>query len=43
MALDRLRWIDAALARRRGGDIETVAHRQHVRYQIERGLDERAP
>jgi hypothetical protein len=40
MALDRLRWIDAELARRRGNDAETTAHRQHVRYRIERGLDE---
>jgi hypothetical protein len=39
MALDRLRWIDAELARRRGSDAETAAHRQHVRYRIERGLD----
>jgi hypothetical protein len=40
MALDRLRWIDVELARRRGSDAETAAHRQHVRYRIERGLDE---
>ena len=40
MALDRLRWIDAALARRRGSDAETTAHREHVRYRIELGLDE---
>ena len=40
MALDRLRWIDAALARRRGSDAETTAHRAHVRYRIELGLDE---
>jgi len=39
MALDRLRWIDAELARRRTNDAETAAHRQHVRYRIERGLD----
>jgi hypothetical protein len=40
MALDRLRWIDAEFARRRSSDAETAAHRQHVRYRIERGLDE---
>ena len=40
MALDRLRWIDAELARRRTNDAETAAHRQHIRYRIERGLDE---
>jgi hypothetical protein len=39
MALDRLRFIDAELARRRGSDAETTAHRQHIRYRIERGLD----
>jgi hypothetical protein len=39
MALERLRWIDAELGRRRGSDPETAAHRQHVRYRIERGLD----
>jgi len=38
-ALDRLRWIDSQLARKRGGDAETAGHRAHVRYRIERGLD----
>ena len=40
MALDRLRWIEVETARRRGSDAETAAHRQHLRYRIERGLDE---
>jgi hypothetical protein len=40
MALERLRWIDAALARRRGADAETAAHREHIRYRIEVGLEE---
>jgi hypothetical protein len=39
MALDRLRFIESALARGRGGDVETAAHRNHIRYRIERGLD----
>jgi hypothetical protein len=38
-ALDRLRWIERELARSRGGDAETAAHRAHIRYRIERGLD----
>jgi Met-zincin/Domain of unknown function (DUF5117) len=40
MALDRLRWIENQVARNRGGDAETAAHREHIRYQIRRGLDE---
>ncbi len=40
MALDRVRWIDKQLARKRGSDLETVAHREHVRYLIQQGLDE---
>jgi hypothetical protein len=40
MALDRLRWIEKQVARKRGGDIETVAHREHVRYLIRHALDE---
>ena len=39
-ALDRLRWIERELARDRGGDAETAAHRAHILYRIERGLDE---
>src|SRR6185503_15246408 len=39
MALDRLRWIDSALARGRGADAETAAHRSHIRYRIEHDLD----
>lgn len=39
MALDRLRWIEVESGRRRGSDAETAAHRQHLRYRIERGLD----
>jgi hypothetical protein len=37
MALDRLRWIEAALER--GADTETTAHREHIRYRIEHELD----
>jgi uncharacterized protein DUF4953 len=40
MALDKLRWIENQFARNRGGDAETAAHREHIRYQIRRGLDE---
>jgi hypothetical protein len=39
-ALDRLRFLERELARDRGGDAETAAHRAHIRYRIERGLDE---
>lgn len=38
MALDRLRWIEAQMRRGRG-DAATAAHRAHVLYRIERGLD----
>jgi len=38
MALDRLRWIEAALERG-GADTETTAHREHIRYRIEHELD----
>jgi len=40
MALDRLRWIEKQVARKHGGDVETVAHREHVRYLIQRALDQ---
>ena len=40
MALDKLRWIENQVARNRGGNAETTAHREHIRYQIRRGLDE---
>ena len=39
MALDRLRFIENALANNRRGNDETRAHRAHVLYRIERGLD----
>jgi hypothetical protein len=38
-ALARLRWVERELARDRGGDAETAAHRAHILYRIERGLD----
>lgn len=38
-ALDRLRWIERELGRARGGSAATAAHRAHVLYRIERGLD----
>jgi hypothetical protein len=38
-ALDRLRWVERELARNRGGDAETAAHRAHILYRIDRGLD----
>jgi hypothetical protein len=38
-ALDRLRWIERELTRSRGGDSATAAHRAHVLYRIQRGLD----
>jgi hypothetical protein len=38
-ALDRLRWIERELARARRSDAETAAHREHILYRIERGLD----
>jgi hypothetical protein len=40
MALDRLRWIEKQVARKRAGDLETTAHRQHVAYLIRHALDE---
>jgi hypothetical protein len=40
MALDRLRWIQAEMLGSRRGDTETRAHRAHVLYRIQRGLDE---
>jgi hypothetical protein len=40
MALDRLRWIEKQVARKHGGDVETVAHREHVRYLIQHALDQ---
>ncbi len=40
MALDRLRWIEKQVARKRGGDVETTAHREHVRYLIQHALDQ---
>jgi hypothetical protein len=39
VALDRLRWIEKQVARNRGGDFETAAHREHIRYLIRQGLD----
>jgi len=39
VALDRLRWIDKAMAKNKRGNTATKAHRQHVRYKIEKGLD----
>ena len=39
MALDKLRSIENQVARNRG-NAETAAHREHIRYQIRRGLDE---
>ena len=39
VALDRLRWVEQQVARKRGGDIETTAHREHVHYLIQHALD----
>ena len=41
LALDRLRWIEKQVARKqRAGDIETTAHREHLRYLIQHALDD---
>jgi hypothetical protein len=40
VALDRLRWVESQMTRSRGGDAATAAHRAHILYRIERGLDE---
>ena len=40
VALDRLRWVEGQMTRNRGGDAATAAHRAHILYRIERGLDE---
>ena len=39
MALNRLRWIERELGANRRVDLPTQAHREHVLFRIESGLD----
>ena len=39
MALNRLRWIEDNTSTRRSDSLQTKAHREHILYRIESGLD----
>jgi len=39
MALNRLRWIEDNTKTRRSDNLQTIAHREHILYRIETGLD----